>query len=171
MPKHHASRSCFARSNCSARIPPTTRSGSVAGYQNQLIELYLDQNEVAKAQAIFDALSDKERKASGELSVILAVRSNRLQALLDTWYANPDSVPKDAFGSAIYRLMKPMPAYKPHLAAIRPLQEFIFDYKRQTDKLQPTDFPALAQLRIDAAGLPDANAWGKLLSSSEGIKR
>jgi hypothetical protein len=65
-------------------------------------------------------------------------------------------VPKDSFGSAIYRLMTPTPAYKPNLASIRPLQEFIFEYKRQNDTLVPTDFLALAQLRIDTGDLAAA---------------
>jgi hypothetical protein len=52
--------------------------------------------------------------------------------------------------------MKPTPSYKPDLAAIRPLQEFIFEYKRQNDSLVPTDFLALAQLRLDTGDLPGA---------------
>jgi hypothetical protein len=52
--------------------------------------------------------------------------------------------------------MKPTPAYKPDLAAIRPLQEFLFEYKRQNNKLVPTDFLALAQLRLDTTDLPGA---------------
>ncbi len=131
-------------------------SQSIANYQTQLIALYLDRNEIAKAQALVDSLPEKARKADSMDDIILAVRSNRLQPLLDTWRTNPDSVPKDSFGSAIYRLMKPTPAYKPNRAAIRPLQEFIFDYKRQTDNLQSTDFLALAQLRIDTDDLPGA---------------
>ncbi|HEY5057107.1 MAG TPA: hypothetical protein VII58_13160 [Acidobacteriaceae bacterium] len=131
-------------------------SQSIASYQTQLIALFLDRNEVAKAQALVDSLPEKVRKADAMDDIILAVRSNRLQPLLENWRANPDSVPRDSFGSAIYRLMKATPNYKPNLAAIRPLQEFIFDYKRQTDSLQPTDFLALAQLRIDTGDLPGA---------------
>ena len=52
--------------------------------------------------------------------------------------------------------MKPTPAYKPNLAAIRPLQEFVVEYKRQNNSLVPTDFLALAQLRLDTGDLPGA---------------
>jgi hypothetical protein len=127
----------------------------VISYQNQLLELYLEQNQVGKAQEIYDSLPDKEPKGGRDMDgIILAVRTNRLQALIDAWRANPDSVPKDSFGSAIYRLMKPTLAYKPDFAAIRPLQEFIFEYKRQNHSLVPTDFLALAQLRLDTGDLP-----------------
>ena len=103
------------------------------------------------------SLSDNDRKGGVDMNrIVLAVRSNRLQPLLDTWRANPDSVPKDSFGSAIYRLMKPTTAYKPDLAAIRLLQEFLFEYKRQNDTFVPTDFLALAQLRLDTSDLPGA---------------
>jgi tetratricopeptide (TPR) repeat protein len=131
-------------------------SRSIAAYQGQLIELYLNQDQAAKAQATFNSLPDKDRKSDQMDEIILAVRSGHLQSLLDTWRANSDSVPKDSFGSALYRLMKPTAAYKPNLAAIRPLHEFIFEYKQQTNSLQPTDFLALAQLRIDTGDLPGA---------------
>jgi tetratricopeptide (TPR) repeat protein len=131
-------------------------SRSIAAYQGQLIELYLNQDQLAKAQATFNSLPDKDRQSDAMDEIILAVRSGHLQSLLDTWRANSDSVPKDSFGSALYRLMKPTAAYKPNLAAIRPLREFIFQYKQQTSSLQPTDFLALAQLRIDTGDLPGA---------------
>ena len=138
------------------RPPINPWSRSVVAYQNQLIDLYLDQNRVAKAQAMYDSLPDKDRKGGDTDGVILAVRTNRLQALIDTWRANPDSVSKDSLSSAIYHLMRPTSAYKPDLAAIRPLQEFLFEYKRQNDSLVPTDFLALAQLRLDTSDLPGA---------------
>jgi cellulose synthase operon protein C len=138
--------------------PSNPYTHSLSAYQGQLIELYLAQNQLAKAQAMHDSsLSGNDRKGSVDMNgIILAVRTNRLQALLDKWRADPDTVPKDEFGSAAYRLMKPTPAYKPDLAAIRPLQEFIFEYKRQNNTLVPTDFLALAQLRLDTTDLPGA---------------
>jgi tetratricopeptide (TPR) repeat protein len=139
-----------------AHPPDNPWTRSVAGYQGKLIAFYLDHNHVAKAQAMFDSLSDKDREADDMDDIILAVRCNRLEALLDHWRANPDSVPKDSLASAVSRLMKPTAAYKPDFAAIRPLREFIFAYKRVNDTLQPTDFLALAQLRIDTGDLPGA---------------
>ncbi|MDP9051789.1 MAG: tetratricopeptide repeat protein [Acidobacteriota bacterium] len=142
-----------------ARDHPAGDEGQqgVAGYQYALIDLYLSQNQIAKAQATFDLLSEKDTKGRGDMDrIILTTRTNHLTALLATWRANPDSVPKDSFGSALYRLMKPTPAYKPDLAAIRPLQEFVFEYKRQNNTLVPTDFLALTQLRLDTSDLPGA---------------
>ncbi len=137
--------------------PSNPYTHSLSAYQGQLIELYLAQNQLAKAQAVYDSFPDKDRKGGMDMDgIILAVRTNRLQALIDKWRADPDSVPKDSFGSAVYRLMKPTAAYKPDLTAIRPLQEFIFEYKRQNNTLVPTDFLALAQLRIDTSDLPGA---------------
>jgi hypothetical protein len=130
----------------------------VLGYEYQLIDLYLDQNQLAKAQTVWDSLPEKDRKGGGEIDgIILAVRTNHLQALLDKWRANPDLVPEQfKFNSAILYLHKATLAYKPDLAAIRPLQEFVFEYKRQNDSLAPTDFLALAQLRLDTGDLPGA---------------
>lgn len=140
--------------------PPTDPwARGVAGYQNQLIDLYLDQNQVAKAQAMYDSpLSGNNRKGNVEDdAIILAVRTNRLQALLDKWRADPDSVPKDSsLSSAIYHLMRATDAYKPDLAAIRPLEEFLVEHKRQNNSLAPTDYLALAQLRLDTRDLPGA---------------
>jgi hypothetical protein len=128
---------------------------SIAGYQYELIDLYLSQNSVAKAQAIFDSLSGKDDKGREDTNrIILATRTNRVAALLSEWRANPDSVPKDSLDRALKSLMTPTPAYKPDSSAIRPLQEFVFDYKRQNNTLLPTDFLALAQLRLDTSDLP-----------------
>lgn len=137
----------------------------VLRYQYQLIDLYLDQNQVANAQAVYDSLSDKVTSGpSGVDGIVLAVRTNRLQALIEKWRVNLNSVPQDSFTSAAYRLMKPTPAYKPDLAAIRPLQEFIFEYKRQNNSFVPTDFLALAQLRLDTGDLPGALDLLRLLT-------
>jgi tetratricopeptide (TPR) repeat protein len=130
----------------------------VLGYQYQLIDLYLDQNHLAKAQTVLDSISNKATNAGGDIdSIILAARTNHLQTLLDKWRANPDLVPEQfKFSSAIYHLMKSTPAYKPSLAAIRTLQEFVVEYKRQNNSLVPTDFLALAQLRLDTGDLTGA---------------
>jgi len=128
------------------------------GYQNQLIDLYLDQNRLAKAQTVLDSISNKQTNASEDIySIILATRTNHLQVLLDKWRANPDLVPEQfKLDSALFYLRKPTSAYKPDPAAIRPLQEFIFEHKDQSHTLVPTDFLALAQTRIDVGDLPEA---------------
>jgi tetratricopeptide (TPR) repeat protein len=132
--------------------------GSVLGYQLQLIELYLTQNRVSEAQAAFDALPSKQANTSGNmLRIILAVRSGHLSVLLDSWRANPESIPNETdFGSALYRLQRATATYKPDPAAIRPLVEFVFEEKDHNDQLQPTDFLSLAQLRIDTNDMSGA---------------
>jgi predicted Zn-dependent protease len=83
--------------------------------------------------------------------------TNHLQALLDKWRANPDLAPEQSkLDSAIYSVSRPTSAYKPDSAAIRPLQEFVFEHKDQNHTLVPTDFLALAQLRLDTGDLPGA---------------
>jgi len=144
-----------------ARAHPDGPRGAL-GYQRQLLEFYLAKNQLAKAQAIYDSLPSKSTGGSGageqtiEDRIILAVRTNRLQALLDAWRADPDTVPTRTLTAALYQLMQPAAAYKPDWAAIRPLEEFLFEYKRQNNSLAATDFLALAQLRMDTGELPGA---------------
>ena len=79
------------------RADPLRNAGSrrVSDYQIQLIELYLAQNRLAKAHAMYDSLSAKDRKRDIAMDdIILAVRTGRLQALLDKWRANLDAVPR-----------------------------------------------------------------------------
>jgi hypothetical protein len=139
-----------------AREQPQTDPGS--SHQYQLVDLYLNQNRLAKAQAMFDSISSKETNAGRDIdSIILATRTNHLEPLLDKWRANPDIVPEQfKLDSAIFHLNSPTSAYKPDPAAVRPLQEFVFEYKRQNNRLVSTDFLALAQLRLDTADLPGA---------------
>ena len=136
--------------------PSNPYTHNLSAYREQLIELYLGQNQVAKAEALYNSMPDKGQKSDNMNGIILAVRSKRLQSLIEKWRANPDSVPKDLIGSAIYRLMEQTAAYKPDLTAVRPLQEFFFEYQRQNDSLIPTDFLSLAQLRLDTGDLPGA---------------
>jgi tetratricopeptide (TPR) repeat protein len=136
---------------------PLRNAGSrgVSDYQAQLVELYLAQNRLTRAQAMEDSLSGKERKRDiDKVDIILAIRTGRLQALLDKWHANPDAVPRSSLSPAVSSLLKATPAYKPDPPAIRPLQEFIFEDKRQNAQLVPADFLALAQLRLDTGDLP-----------------
>jgi tetratricopeptide (TPR) repeat protein len=130
------------------------------GYQFDLLALYLDRNQLAKAQALFDAVNStlqKSEKPDEMDRILLAVRGGRVQTLLKQWREQPDSVPSQTdFDSALYRLRRPTPDYRPDPAAIRPLQEFVFERKQLNHELQPTDFLALAQVRIDTGDLPGA---------------
>ena len=132
-------------------------TGQSAGtYQKKLVDLYLDRDEVAKAEALFAVMAEKDRKDDRVDEIVLAVRGGRLQGLVDAWSADSDSVPKDAFDLALAALEKPTAEYKPKAAEIRPLREFIFEYKRQNASLIATDFLGLAQMRIDTGDVPGA---------------
>jgi hypothetical protein len=129
-----------------------------SSHQYQLVDIYLDQNQLAKAQTLLDSIPNKETNSNADIdSIILAVRTNHLQPLLDKWRANPDLVPAQfKLNSALFHLSTPTSAYKPIPLAIRPLQEFVFERKTQSHTLVPTDFLALAQLRLDTSDLPGA---------------
>jgi tetratricopeptide (TPR) repeat protein len=133
---------------------------SPSRYKEELIELYLAQDELAKAQATLNSIPAEGNKPANSVEmdrIILAVRTNHLAPLLDQWRANPDFIPSDTdLNSALYRLQKPTAAYKPNPATLRPLQEFLFERKDLDDKLAPTDFLALAKSRLDTNDLPGA---------------
>ncbi len=126
-------------------------------YRSQLAELYLSRNDIARAQGLFDADPEFAGKSGDMFRIILAVRSGRLSALLATWRNQPEDVPSQPnFDAALYRLRKPDGQYKPDVAAIRPLEEFIFERKQLNHALVPTDFLSLAQARIATSDLPGA---------------
>jgi tetratricopeptide (TPR) repeat protein len=133
---------------------------SPSHYKEELIELYLAQDQLAKAQATLNSIPADGNKPANSVEmdrIVLAVRTNHLAPLLDQWRANPDSMPSDTdLNSALYRLQKPTAAYKPNPATLRPLQEFLFERKDLDDKLNPTDFLALAKSRLDTNDLPGA---------------
>jgi hypothetical protein len=125
-------------------------------YQGQLVSLFLDRNELTRAQEILSSIPTDPKSIDGD-RVVLAVRSGHLQPLLDAWREQPDKVPtNDQFNSILYQLRKATPAYTPNLAAIRPLEEFVFSRKQLNHALHPTDFLALAQTRLDTNDLPGA---------------
>jgi hypothetical protein len=133
---------------------PNPDPSAALRYRLQLIDLYLAENHVAQAQAAFDAIpKTASSETTAKYRILLAVRSNRLQPLIDTWHANPDSAPLPAITAALTTLLQPTSSYKPHLPVIRPLQEFAFDLKRQNAALTSTDYLALAQLRLDTSDL------------------
>ncbi len=129
---------------------------NLLSYQLKLIDLYLEHNQITKAQGIFDSLSDKNAASADTDRIILATRTHHLLTLLDAWHANAESVPKASLEPALHSLLTPTASYKPDPASIRALQEFVFTYKRQNDTLASTDFLALAKLRLDTADLPGA---------------
>ena len=145
-----------------ARNPsPGTEDSSpagLAGYQRELVRLYLDHNQLDQAQAVLDSVAASPISPTpDEDHILLAVRTGHLERLLDTWRANPDSVPSQAtLNSTLSYLRRPTSSYTPHPAQIRPLQEFVFDRKQLAHTLVPTDFVALAQARLDTDDLPGA---------------
>ena len=130
----------------------------MAGYQRELVRLYVDHNQLDQAQAVLDSIAASPvSQADDEDRILIAVRTGHLERLLDTWRANPDSVPTAAIlASTLYYLRRPTSSYTPNLAQIRPLQEFVFERKQLAHALVPTDFVALAQVRLDTNDLPGA---------------
>jgi tetratricopeptide (TPR) repeat protein len=127
------------------------------GYQFDLVELYLDTNELAKANALLRSMPTYATRSADMYKIILATREGRLEALLTAWRRQPETTPsKTDLDSAMYRLRKPAVDYAPNSAAIRPLEEFIFETRQLNHELQPTDFLALAQTRIETNDLPGA---------------
>ena len=126
-------------------------------YQTDLVELYLNRNELAKAQAMLDEIPADANIYKVTDEIVLAVRTGHLQALLDTWRVNPDKAPDDGvIRSAIADLSRTTSKYTPRPAALAPLQEFVFTRKQLSHSLAPTDFLALAQSRIASNDLPGA---------------
>ena len=143
------------------RNPGTSQTGpqSLLAYEFALVDLYLDRNELARADAALLAIPPQADTSSGFdiAPIVLATRAGRLQSLLDHWRTDPDSTASVlAIRSALLRLRQPTSSYRPNEAAIRPLQQFLFDQKQATHTLLPTDFAALAQSRLDTNDLPGA---------------
>ncbi len=142
--------------NPSRDATDSSPSGLV-GYQSDLLEFYLDRNQLQKAQALFDSIPTFAGPAGNMDRILLATRSGHLEPLLRAWRDHPDTAPSATdFSSAFYRLRKPTAAYKPDPATLRPLEEFVFERKQLEHALQPTDFLSLAQTRISTADLPGA---------------
>ncbi len=144
-----------------ARNQPQENSGSgyrtPAGYQGELIERYFAQNKLPQAEALLKTLPDKDASRFLMDRIMLAVRTSRITTLVDSWRADPETLPAETdFNSALYRLQTSTPAYKPNPAQIRPLAEFLFEHKQQEDKLDSTNYLSLAQLRLDTNDLPGA---------------
>jgi hypothetical protein len=144
-----------------ARNQPQENSGfsnrSPTGYQGELLELYFAQNKLAQAEALLKTLPDKDASRFLMDRIILAVRTSRIATLVDSWRADPETLPTETdFNSALYRLQTSTPAYEPNPAQIRPLAEFLFEHKQQDDKLVATDYLSLAKLRLDTNDLPGA---------------
>jgi hypothetical protein len=135
---------------------PDANSYTLNAVRSSLLNDFLSNHEDAKAQAILDAIPEKEQSKPefAEDRLILAAHAGRLNALLDTFSANPETAPTpDTLTAAANQLATQEPADKPNA---RVLLEFVFDQKQLNHSLQPTDFLTLAQSRIDTDDLPGA---------------
>ena len=162
--------------------PPAAR---IRRIQIKLADLYLAQRDYPKAQALLDSMptpkastkplstdydepqspvtcnaaeeSSQPDTAQWRLRLLLAARTNRLAALLQSFRATPDQAPA---ASAIEGCANLLATAKPNqpadFADARLLREYVFEQKQLAHTLIPTDFLALAQLRIDTNDLPGA---------------
>jgi hypothetical protein len=129
---------------------------TLTSIRTSLLNLYLADHEDAKAQALLDAIPEKEQTKTdfAEARILLAARAGRLNILLDTYRAAPDTAPvPNILSSAANQLATQKPADNPNSRALR---EYVFDQKQLNHTLLPTDFLALAQSRIDTNDLPGA---------------
>ncbi len=127
------------------------------GYQSDLVELYLERNEVARAQALFATIPADAKNTLNADRIVLAVRTGALQPLLNGWRDRPDTAPDESeVNQAIHNLETATPGYTPNAAQILPLQEFRFARRQLSHTLRPMDFLALAQARLELNDVPGA---------------
>ena len=140
--------------------PPAAHARRI---QLQLAGLYLGQADYAKAQSQLDSLpavKTSERQQSSQydsLRILLAAHTNRLPALLESFRATPDQTPADStIETSANTLATAQPNHPADFVNARLLREYLFEQKQLAHTLIPTDFLALAQLRIDTNDLPGA---------------
>jgi hypothetical protein len=147
-----------------ARNQPAEASESgfganVKSYQHDLIGLYLDRNEVAKARALYDSIPAAPTGEVDAYGIVIAARSGRLHPLFEGWRDQPLTARQSGqIDDALTRLRKSTAAYTPNPVQVRLLQEFAFEQKQFAHTLVPTDYLALAQSRFethDTAGALD----------------
>ncbi len=138
--------------------------------QRSLLQSYLARAQYPQAQALVDAIPAAElpsEPAFGTAALVLAAHAGRLPALLDTYRASLDTAPPaKIFEDAANVLARPIPQPSavalsavtptPDLADALILRQFAFDQKQLANTLLPTDFLALAKLRLDTGDLPEA---------------
>ena len=137
----------------------TTTPESIAEYQSDLLTLYLDRNELGKAQALLETIpaQAKDPAALATNRIVVAVRGGHLAQLLQRWRDDPERIPEQAqLDAALRQLQQSTRFYTPAPAAIRPLAEFDFERKQLAGNLLPTDFLALATSRIATGDLAGA---------------
>jgi hypothetical protein len=133
-----------------------TNSWALTSVRTSLLNLYLTHREDTKAQALLDSIPAKDvaKDQFADDRVVLAAHAGRLDALLASYGASPDTAPSTGtLTTAANRLARQKPADN---ASSRALLEFVFDQKQLNHTLLPTDFLALAQARIDTNDLPGA---------------
>ncbi len=137
----------------------TTPGGEIytlSSVQRDLLASYLANHEDAKAQSLLDSLTPKQQAEAdfAQARVLLAARAGRLEALLATYRATPDTAPKVDTLTAVANTLTTQT--KPDAPNARLLLEYVFDHKQLDHTLAATDFLALAQSRLDTNDLPGA---------------
>ncbi len=132
----------------------------VIALQLELLDSYLALGQDAPAQALLDTIPAKQQQENAQFAsarIVLAARAGRLQPLLDAYRASPETAPSpDILTAAANTLAHPSPPRPPDYPAARSLREFVFDQKQLSNSLIPSDFLALAQLRLETNDLPGA---------------
>jgi tetratricopeptide (TPR) repeat protein len=133
--------------------------GRLIQVEAQLLELYFEQAQYAKAQALIDTYTAKQRKAYDfELQhILLAALTGHVDASIATYRANPDQAPKlETIAQAADSLANPQGLRKPEPESALKLRQYAFEQKQLTHQLIPTDFLSLAQSRMDTGDMAGA---------------
>ena len=114
----------------------------------------LDQHRTVEAATVLGSVAPSERHTDQfvRLDLLLAVQQSRLDVLLDTFRADPDSAPPLSIMSSVANSLH----FQHDEADSRALLEFVFARKLALQQLGDADFLALAQARLDAGDLTGA---------------
>jgi hypothetical protein len=159
----------------SAQTPPTPSGTSASYYQDILLRLYLDRNQMPQAEALATSLESANTtsasldsgstKSVSEAQIEVAVRSGKLELLLTLWRSGFSTPSQSDFqakpsvstlDAALYHLRQSTPEYTPMPRVIRPLLEYDFARKQESGTLATSDFLAQAQNDLDTGDVPGA---------------
>ena len=118
----------------------------------QYLRWMLRSGKVEDAQRFFDSLAASERKGQRlqEIGLELAAREGRLTTIVAGFANDPDNAPSLSLLVSVASDLRNDKDY----AGSRVLMEYVFAQKMRKQKLQETDYVALAEARMDDGDLP-----------------
>ena len=118
----------------------------------QYLGWMLSSGKVEEAQRFFDGLAASEKKGQRlqEIGLELAARGGRLATVVAGFASDPDNAPSLSLLVSVASDLRKDKDY----AGSRVLMEYVFAQKLRKQKLQETDYVALAEARMDDGDLP-----------------